>query len=277
MKQEEFNEAGARPSSLIPVHRKFRSAAMAAALAATATAAPGTQEGPRRPIWPDNGIAERQLGDGDLNYPQSMFAEYVDGKWTVWVIMAPVNGQAKALDFFSGEIVLATVNTDYGVIDSFVDEKGVAHEDNVFLSLMDARPGGGLGGIDFRGVSAPYIEFGAGTACGPVDLTVVRGKEDDGTIRWRKLPLYKSGEHPLCPEGVWESFINTALDLGDGTMLITGGKYVFRVRQKDLSPVGSAPHLHIVEEVALRRAISEAAGEKVENVTRYLDRKLGIK
>ncbi len=53
----------------------------------------------------------------------------------------------------------------------------------------------------------------------------------------------------------------TSLDLGDGTFLATTQCYVFRLRMSDLSPVGAAPALHIVDAETIEKIIKSAEGK----------------
>jgi hypothetical protein len=231
----------------------------------------------RAPEWPNNGIAERELGDGEDTWPENMFVEHEDGRWIVWVLMSPVHGPAKAIDFFSGEVVSAKVKKPGEYNDSFVDAQGITHKSVVHpaFSFKDPRPGGGLGDIDFSGDT---LTFGADVPCAPFDLKVSRRMaSDDETAAWSKVPLYKTNPWPeACPGGVWDSFVSTALDLRDGTMLITAGKYIFRVRQADMSPVGEAPHLNVVDEVDVRRVMEQAAGGDIKDVCAHLTAQLHL-
>lgn len=236
---------------------------------------PSTQV--HEPHWPDNGIAERELGDGDNTYPENMFVEYSKGQWHAWVILTNLHGSAKALDFFSGNVVSAKVKNPGGYNDSFVDEHGITHKDvgDPVFDYKDPRPGGGLGGIDF---SADWLRFEAKVACAPLYLNVSRRMaSDDNVILWSKVPLYKTYEgSKSCPEGVWNSLVNTALDLRDGTLLITGGKYIFRIRQSDMTPAGEAPHLRVVDEGDVKRVIEQAKGKDVKDASAYLTEQLDL-
>ncbi len=55
------------------------------------------------------------------------------------------------------------------------------------------------------------------------------------------------------------------MDLHDGTMLVTGGRYVFRVREEDLTPVGHALHLHVVNEADVKRVIDKAEAGDIDD------------
>jgi len=230
------------------------------------------------PVWPDNGIAERELGDGDGTFPQNMFVEYTKGKWHAWVIMVNTQGPAKALDFFSGEVLEnVKVESPGGYNDWFIDAQGLKHTDNTDIAFhyKDPRPGGGLGGISF---DKDTLDSEAKFRCASLSLDVSQRLSEQGDqILWSKVPLYrKADSSPKCPEGVWDSLINTALDLRDGTLLITGGKYIFRVREFDMAPVGSAPHLHVIEASEVRRVLQKASDHDVTDIGIYLTKQLDL-
>lgn len=257
---------------------KLRNVTMAAALgigssiaaptiAAEAKQAVAKTEAPRKhvaePVWPDNGIAQREVGDG-TNWLEDLFVEHVDGKWIAWAVMRPPNGETKgkALNFFTGEVLEVTGDFDGQYVESFIDAKGIEHRDtsDLVFHFKDPRPGGGLGEIDF---SAPYLEISRGSIPS-IDLrTYRREAKGNGTVIWSKVPMYRCAR---CPDDDWDAFFSTALDLRDGTMLVSGGKYVFRLRMDDFSPVGKAPALHIFEEVDVQRAIDDAKARQVDDV-----------
>ncbi|MGC1549076.1 MAG: hypothetical protein WA777_11155 [Rhodanobacter sp.] len=230
------------------------------------------------PDWPKSGIAERELGDGVNTYPQNMFVEYAKGRWHVWVIMTNLHGPAKALDFFSGKLLEnVKVNNPGDYNDAFVDAQGVTHKSVIHpaFDYKDPRPGGGLGEISFSGES---LSFDGDVKCAPLSLDVSqRMTSDNKTVIWSKMPLYKTNPWPeACPDGVWNSLVNTALDLRDGTMLITGNKYIFRIHQADMTPAGSAPHLHVVDEAEVKRAIEQAKNKDIGDANVYLTEQLHL-
>jgi len=85
----------------------------------------------------------------------------------------------------------------------------------------------------------------------------------DGAIIWSKIPLYHC---VACTDIAWWASLSTAIDLRDGTMLVSGGKYVFRLRADDFTPVGKAPALHVLDEADVKRAIADAEARKVDDV-----------
>ena len=62
----------------------------------------------------------------------------------------------------------------------------------------------------------------------------------------------------------------------DGTMLIVGGKYVFRVRADDLTPVGHAPNLHVRDEADVKRVIDKANRSCIRNAHVFLTEELHL-
>ena len=229
------------------------------------------------PTWPSNGVGEREIGDGETTNPENMFVEYANGEWYAWVLVTPEHGQAKALDFFTGEVKDVNVAMPGGYNDSFIDADGVLHKSTVHFAFdyKDPRSGGAIGNI--VRVNSSSLSFSGTFRCNPMLSVSQRiSGENHETLAWRKLPLYLdtwSG----CPDGTWNSLINTGLDLRDGTALITEGKYIFRVRHDDLSPVGSAPHLHVVDEVAVLQLIEDAKVDEIDDINAYITERLHLR
>lgn len=257
-----------------------------AAVLAVAAEAPATMQdhlltSPARvhveaPVWPSDGIAERELGDGEETWPENMFVEHSKGRWTVWVLLSPVRGQARAMDFFSGEVQDITVQKPGEYNDSFVDSNGVAHasSDEIAFYFKDPRPGGAIGNTVQLNVSS--LRFDRAIPCRP-RLHVSQRIADDGrTVIWRKVLLFGDPASSTCSGRTWSSLIGTGLELRDGTMLITGGKYVFRLREDDLAPVGRAPHLHVVDEADVKRVIDKAEGSGIKDANTFLAEQLRL-
>jgi len=228
------------------------------------------------PIWPKSAVAERELIGGDDAWPENMFVEHANGKWTVWVLASPAHGQTKALDFFSGNVEDVTVAEPAGYADAFVDSRGVTHEltfHPVFW-FKGPAPGGALG-KNVR-VNVSSLGFDRTVACAPELDVSERVSDDFASSIWRKVILYPSSDPSDCPSVPWESLIGTGLDLRDGTMLVTAGKYVFRVSADDLTPAGRAPHLHVVDEADIRDVIKKAAGKDIKDGSAYLTEQLHL-
>ena len=78
------------------------------------------------------------------------------------------------------------------------------------------------------------------------------------------------GNPKACSGGSFNSKITSALDLNDGTFLAIEGCFVFRLRKSDLSPVGSAPALRVIDESAMRLSINQAKKNNIQDVTAYI-------
>lgn len=260
---------------------KARYLTMAAILAAVLTIDVSAQDGVTTtkmridpPRWPSNGIAERELGDGQETWPENMFVEYSKGRLIAWVIVSPNRGQAKALDFFSGEVQDVEVKNPGEYNDSFVDSEGKVHASTDDFYYKDPRPGGSIG--NYVQINEGSLQFDDRI---PYKLWLnvsQRVASDYETVIWRKVPLYcesfSSGNQ--CRN--WASMIGTGLELRDGTMLIVGGKYVFRVRADDLTPVGHAPNLHVRDEADVKRVIDKANRSGIRNAHVFLTEELHL-
>jgi hypothetical protein len=228
------------------------------------------------PAWPNSGIAERELVGGDDAWPENMFVEHANGKWTVWVLASPAHGQTKALDFFSGRVENVTVQNPGDYADAFVDSHGIEHKGTFHpvFNFKGPKPGGAIGKVH---VNVSSLKFDRDIACAP-DIEVSERLSDDfQSSIWRKAILYPDPYASNCPSVPWGSLIGTGLELRDGTMLVTAGNYVFRVSAEDLTPVGDAPNLHVVDEAGIKRVIESAKGKDIKDGNAYLTEKLGLR
>lgn len=265
----------------------LKHAAMMVAVSMATLMAPGTQaddigsdrEPPKenKPVaWPDNGLAERELGDGKSTFPRNMFVEHDGSKWHAWILTSNNNGPVSALDFFSGE-VLENVRVGYrdAYDNEFVDSKGVTHGavDSPDFQYMDFRSRGALGGIFLEDESIEPKD-----ACGSIWLDISESDVESGDVRvGEKTRLYQSAVRSAsCPSGKWESLDGAVLDLRDGTLLISGGKYIFRLRWKDMSPVGAAPHLRLVETGDVYKILKEIREKGVDNAGAFFVEQLHL-
>ncbi|WP_429200088.1 hypothetical protein [Luteibacter sp. W1I16] len=257
------------------------------AMAAVLTVAPAvgafTQDQPpshvakasvEAPVWPSNGVAERELGDGKESWPENMFVEHSNGRWIVWVLLSSNSDKSKAMDFFSGEIRDVKIKKFGGYIDSFVDSEGESH---VSDSLLDFRckeigPGGTIGSVVFN---VSTLRFNREFAYAPILEVSQRISPDGKAVVWRKVPLFNDSPSD-SPYSEWASFISRGMDLHDGTMLVTGGRYVFRVREDDLTPVGHASHLHVVEEDQVKRIIDKSEKSDIDDAHGFLTDELHL-
>lgn len=62
----------------------------------------------------------------------------------------------------------------------------------------------------------------------------------------------------------------TPLGFGDGTLLLTLGEYVFRLKMSDFSPVGQAPMLRIADAQQVKSAVARINAQKIRDPNAYL-------
>jgi hypothetical protein len=205
-----------------------------------------------------------------------MFVEDANGKRIAWVLASPGHGHTKALDFFSGRIENVTVQHLGGYADAFVDSLGITHRgtSHPVLYSKDPRPDGAIGNNVHVNVSS--IQFNNNASCKPELNVSERSADDFKSTIWRKVLLYPGSSASGCPSAPWDSIVGTGMDLGDGTMLLAAGHFVFRVSVDDLSPVGASPDLHVVDESDVKRVIEGANGKKIEDGSAYLTESLGL-
>jgi len=190
--------------------------------------------------------------------------------------------KAKALDFFSGkqQIVRASVDDlNWQQTPGFLDSKGKYHgpDDRSFSFTKGGELIGLHDGEELR--QGEYLSL-HGERCSARFIGVQGGSVRNWTFypSWTKIPLiYEKVLGSLCPEGQFKSSFNSTLDLGDGTFLATIGCWIFRLSKADLSPVGEAPALRVVDAAEMRAAIDKAKGQHIEDATAYLAQALGLR
>jgi hypothetical protein len=226
-----------------------------------------------KPIWPNNGIAQRML-PGAYN----MFVEQDEhGQWHAWA-MNGVGKDAQAVDFFSGK----QIHVEAGIDDysaqqtrDFVDSSGVWHgpQSRRFMFSHSGLLGGVTRGgdlLDLDGANCPVSFIG-------IEGGVSENDPMGNHPKWIRVPIYREAPGMRnCPSGSLYGSLHTFLDLEDGTFLATGGCWVFRLRKSDLSPVGAAPGLRIVDEAALQAAIDQAKGKDIQDASAYLAKALNL-
>lgn len=247
------------------------------ALGSTSIAQQVTGQTTPKPVWPDNGIAQRMFPGGF-----NMFVENDHGKWHAWVMESGDDAHVQALDFFSGEQLPVKAGLlENGQQDrNFTGAKGTVHAgaDKGFMFTL-AGASGLNGGIGFAGktLSLDGADYHCSTTLEGVNGGVDDKVGDDGTPKWVKVPIYHiAPRQGGCPSGNFKSSIKTALDLDDGTFLVTMGCWVFHLRKSDLSPVGSAPGLRIIDEASVQAAIDQAKGKNIQDATGYLAKALNL-
>jgi hypothetical protein len=237
-----------------------------------------------KPMWPDNGIAQRRFKDGGV-----MFVEDDHGTRRAWVLsnfgrrIDTEHGWAEALDFFSGKVMKVKVGLTEDGHESrvFTAPDGTFHFDGADqrfrfsgVDMMRSLPG-----LDFNGGAINMV--GKVNGCFlHLDATASTKNWITGqvpTAVWRKYPIYHldTGSRG-CPSGFLHSMIGTALDLGDGTFLASEGCFVFRLRRSDLSPVGAAPALRVVDANGIDAAFAKLRGKTIDNPTGYLIKALHL-
>lgn len=241
-----------------------------------------------KPAWPDNGIAQRKF-HGDVLAGGIMFVEDDQGKRHAWVLTYPMKAindkhvWAEALDFFSGKIMRVKVElSDDGHEDqAFTAPDGgyhfyTAHPRFLFSGTDMMRS---LAGLDFNGGVIDVDSKISGCAM-HLDATTPAKNWDTGmepATVWQKFPIYHvDTDSKGCPSGFLHSLIGSALDLGDGTFLAAEGCFVFRLRKSDLSPVGSAPALRVVDDSTVKANLAKLHGETIDDPTGYLIKALNL-
>lgn len=225
------------------------------------------------PVWPDNGVAQRRF-PGAFN----MFVENDHGKWHAWVMSGLGAHDAKALDFFSGEVMKVTAQLDEDTQQqdfSFTDATGHDH-----------FPGGTKFEVESQrdlpdGLASSRQDFSLDATGCPEGFGAIDGGEAtwNSAPNWSKIPIYRIGPArgmSGCPNGAYLSGFDSTLALGDGTFLIKMGCWIFRLRISDLLPAGSAPGLRIVDAAAMRKIIDQAKGMHLKDATTYLNHALHL-
>lgn len=265
-------------------------ACYAASNVPSATSAAPAAMAPRpeaKPLWPDNGIAQRRFHGGGV-----MFVEDDHGKQRAWVLSTYTQSAqidhdhawAEALDFFSGKIIKVKVDlTDDGHEDNaFTDSNGAYHfygADPRFRFSGTAM-GLSLPGLDLNGHSINVPSTVINGCAVHLDATAptenwVTGQKPN--VVWQKFPIFHlAAVSTGCQSGNLSSGIDAALDLGDGTFLASEGCFVFRLRKSDLSPVGSAPALRVVDENTVHAALAKLHGKTIDDPTGYLIKALNL-
>ena len=225
----------------------------------------------RTSAWPPNGIAQRAFAG------EQMFVEEKDGRKIAWVLSATVSDKEEALDFFSGDVIQAKAvySRDGHPEPEFVGLDGKRHRPmaGAAFRFKDPRPGGAMpiddpDDADYIVFSSETLRFtGMRRGCLPdfVVVSRIRGAGATPETLWKKVPLYREAPSAACPQGRWNSLIHTAMDLGDGTILVTTTTALtVRLRQDDLTPVGDTPDLEIVAAETMKSLIAEVAAKPAD-------------
>lgn len=236
-----------------------------------------TAKPPAKPAWPDNGIAQRRF-PGAFN----MFVENDHGHWHAWVMSGLGANDAKALDFFSGKVMKVTAQLDEDTQQqdfSFTDAAGNDHfPRGTEYEVHSYRPPG----LPY-GITQSAQAYATGTLDLPATPCTALIEFDGGGMdvgkppKWSKVLVDRSKPDPVaCPQGAYGSAINSTLDLGDGTFLISMGCWVFRLHGSDLMPVGAAPGLRVIDAAVVAKAIAAAKQQPVANQVGYFAKTLHL-
>lgn len=236
------------------------------------------------PAWPTEGVAQVEF-EGD-----QMFVERIGDRWHAWVVAEastwtpgwnvetdePRTGAI--LDFFSGKQIRAFPgSTPDGIAyGEFTTLEGRRHAPARIGRLQETSR--------FKSQASPHfgdLEIGDGirspdrarSRC-PLQLVEVRREAADKSAVWRKVVLYRDPPSRDCPDGSWNSYVFTALDLGDGTFLATTPRYVVRLSLHDLRPVGTVSNLHVLDAAVLERLLADARPASDADVHVLLNRLL---
>lgn len=236
------------------------------ALAALAAAAP---PGTPPPEWSNYGPAERRFDAGFV-----MFAEYRDARWHAWIPSYwwswtgpeqpswqdgdPERGYA--LEFFSGEVVEAVFrrNEIGEAVAAFTGADGIEHVPSAFNGRPAMRSSPLL--RDGRIGDLVFVDDWWRTPGPPDDCTsqvpLVQKLDRDGSAAWRLVLLRHFPATAACPHGTWYSEPRAALDLQDGTFLLSMEDRVVRLSFADLSPVGTGATLRVVDADVFMEVVS---------------------
>jgi hypothetical protein len=247
-------------------------------VAGTGTAQPSKGQPASKPIWPNNGIAQRRFPGG-----YNMFVENDHGHWHAWV-MNGIGAKAQALDFFSGKIIRVEADLlDNGQQDAaFTDSNGKFHngQDSAFKYPFFLSWSRGMVPA-VGGLAQSLQDFTLDVPDCPEDFLALEGGKASyaSPPKWIQFPIVRDLSKPgesSCRNGSFAGGFESTLDLGDGTFLATTGCWVFRLRESDLAPVGPAPALRIVNGVEMRKAIDEAKGKNLKDAATYLEKALHL-
>lgn len=266
--------AGACSSSPAP------GAAAASPTATQAVSPPAITDdgGKTAPRWPRTDIAERHF-DADR-----MFIERSGQEWRAWAVSRPSEGRVRAMEFFTGAVIEGRLDVDDTPSRQYVltDDAGKPHRwvaDASFQPRPDPGDGNGNGAMYF-GHGDIALDFGdtlfAGDPQGlcPLELHVVArqpGKDRaDMSSSWAKVAMYHAPPDGDCPSGEWISELRSALDLRDGTFLAAIGDRVFRLHMADLSLVGQAPSLRIIDAARAQTIAERIVAGQIDDPNGYL-------
>jgi hypothetical protein len=219
-----------------------------------------------RAVWPRTTVAERPF-DGD-----TIFIERDGERMRAWVLPSDDDRSGEALEFFSGdrEKIARVIADERGEPRGFVAANGRTHLADPAFRAYDATDPVSNQGARYFGDRSHFVDFAAepiaiadaGGSC-ELELRSIRVQRQRGDAgrqpdRVReKLLMYLDTSRPECRGGRWESSILSAMDLGDGTALLTMPAYAVRVRMSDFAPAGKISALKIMDGARIRAMLRE--------------------
>lgn len=233
-----------------------------------------------RPSWPKTKIAQHKFS------VEAMFVDTRSRPWKLWMISIENHGAREAMEFFTGEHV-KTVRVETGASAShasadaraysFVDAKGHHYSsvpadpsrvefDQPSIYAGWQRKGRGhdvvMGGYLFenQGTSDrdgvyttkaipidPNIFFSGQRACEPMAYVARTQSSQFRDSDPRFVQRAKIIAEYVANHACWTTKPVHALDLHDNTFIIATTERVFRISSFDLTPVGAAPDLRLID------------------------------
>jgi hypothetical protein len=234
-----------------------------------------------RPSWPKTKIAQRNFS------VETMFVDARSRPWKLWMISTEGQGAREVMEFFTGERVknvrvetgaTSASHATTGVKSySFIDAKGRRYSsvqadpsrvdiDQPSIYAGWQRKGRGhdvvLGGYLFENQGAsdrdgvyttkaapvdPNTFFNGQRACEPMTYVArTQGSQthdSDARFVQRTRIIADYDTAHAC----WTTKPVHALDLHDNTFIIATADRVFRINSFDLTPVGAAPELRLID------------------------------
>ncbi|MDR6938206.1 hypothetical protein [Luteibacter sp. 3190] len=183
--------------------------------------------------------------------------------------MTPESGEARAMNFFTGQVVRPVKLLKVDGRTSFIDPEGAQHTQVLDLGLSVSR-GEAEDYVGKIQINTDFAIFDCDGCARDVDFSERVESVSPRASVWKKAPIYPDGDG-------WSSRIGSAVDMGDGTLLFIGGRFAFRVDQRDFAPVGSAPNLHVVDEERIREVIETAENNRIDVTDAYLAKQLALR
>jgi hypothetical protein len=234
-----------------------------------------------RPSWPKTKIAQRKFS------VEAMIVDTRSRPWKLWMISTEYKGAGEAMEFFTGEnvknvhIETGAATAPHESADtksySFIDAKGRRYlsvqadpsradidQPSIYAGWQqkgrghDVVLGGYLfenqGASDLDGVYTtkavpvdPNTFFNGQRACEPMAYVArtqgSKTQDSDARFVQRTRIIADYDTAHAC----WTTKPVHALDLHDNTFIIATADRVFRINSFDLTPVGAAPELRLID------------------------------